>query len=149
MSKKKPKAKVNSSHQVIKDLADLLVTRLKAEGFTILRYDAYSTSSVYLKLDYGVSNSIRISDHTGKQHLAYRYNIGAEVTSQYQRLSKNKSYNMFFYPLAEVEQLITHILADRQEKLDKYGEDRYRSFMDKNLRENKDAKGFWADAKLQ
>ena len=50
-----------------KALADSLSERFLAEGFTVHRYDAYSTSSVYLKLDCGMCNSIRISDHRGKK----------------------------------------------------------------------------------
>lgn len=64
-----------------KALADSLSERFLAEGFTVHRYDAYSTSSVYLKLDCGMCNSIRISDHRGKKHLAYRYNIGPWIKS--------------------------------------------------------------------
>ena len=39
-----------------KALADSLSERFLAEGFTVHRYDAYSTSSVYLKLDCGMCN---------------------------------------------------------------------------------------------
>ena len=63
----------------LKDLADEICTRLLKEGFIIYRYDAYSSNSVYLKLDFGVSHSIRISDHEGKRHLHYRYNIGSHI----------------------------------------------------------------------
>ena len=66
-----------------KALADSLSERFLAEGFTVHRYDAYSTSSVYLKLDCGMCNSIRISDHRGKKHLAYRYNIGPWIKKRW------------------------------------------------------------------
>ena len=37
------------------------------EGKVIIhRYDAYSTNSIYLKFDYRVAKSLRISDHPGK-----------------------------------------------------------------------------------
>ena len=48
------------------NLADYIAKRLISEGFTVQRYNAYTTNSIYLKLDYGVCNSIRISDHPGK-----------------------------------------------------------------------------------
>ena len=57
-------------------LAESIARKLIAEGFIVQRYGAYTTSSIYLKLDYGVCNSIRISDHPGKRYLKYRYNIG-------------------------------------------------------------------------
>ena len=71
---------MNNAKQ-IKDIADKLVSALGRKGFIIQRYDAFKTDSVYLKLDYGVCNSIRISDHPGKQNLQYRYNviIGGEL----------------------------------------------------------------------
>lgn len=52
-----------------KELADYLCKRLIAEGFAVQRYDAYKTDSIYLKLDFGVCNSIWISDHLGKRYL--------------------------------------------------------------------------------
>lgn len=61
------------------EIADYLSEELKNNGFTVHRYDAFSTKSIYLKLDYGVCNSIRISDHNGKKYLKYRYNIGEGI----------------------------------------------------------------------
>ena len=57
----------------IRDLATEVAQKLVEAGFVVHRYNAYSTQSVYLKLDYGVANSIRISDHKGKEKLSYRY----------------------------------------------------------------------------
>lgn len=63
---------VISQAVTIQSIADSLIHTLSQAGFTIQRYDASTTDSIYLKLDYGVGNSIRIS---GKKHLNYRYNI--------------------------------------------------------------------------
>lgn len=57
------------SNSIITQVADTLCRRLLSAGFIVHRYDAYSTNSIYLKLDCGVCNSIRISDHTGKSYL--------------------------------------------------------------------------------
>ena len=91
---------VEYNNQAVKNKADAIVSILKDKGFVIQRYDAYSTDSVYLKLDYGVCNSIRISDHEGKKHLCYRYNmiIGGEnniVEEKYIRyyFNENKVYD--------------------------------------------------------
>ena len=65
---------MNEKKKAIRDLAAYVCDRL-AGKVVIHRYDAYSTNSVYLKFDYGVGNSLRISDHKGKKHLAYRFNI--------------------------------------------------------------------------
>ncbi|WP_181879268.1 hypothetical protein [Levilactobacillus brevis] len=47
----------------------------QSQGIKVMRYDAYSTNSVYLKLDYGLLYTLRISDHPGKRYLAYRFNV--------------------------------------------------------------------------
>lgn len=52
----------------VKDLAAYVCDKL-AGKVLIHRYDAYSTNSVYLKFDYGLGNSLRLSDHTGKAGL--------------------------------------------------------------------------------
>ena len=56
------------------DVAAAVIKRLIGK-VVIHRLDAYSTNSIYLKFDYGIVNSLRISDHEGKKHLSYRYNI--------------------------------------------------------------------------
>ena len=48
-----------------KEIANILIKNLLNRNFTVHRYNAYSTSSIYLKLDYGLSCGIRISDHPG------------------------------------------------------------------------------------
>lgn len=48
------------------EICNKIIDFLLDNGFSVLRYDAYSTNSIYLKLDYGVCYSIRISDHPGK-----------------------------------------------------------------------------------
>ena len=52
---------------------------LLEKGFIVQRYDSVTTNSIYLKLDYGMCNSIRISDHKGKKHLSYMYNLRSDI----------------------------------------------------------------------
>ena len=66
---------VISQAVTIQSIADSLIHTLSQAGFTIQRYDASTTDSIYLTLDYGVGKSIRFSNHTGMKHLNYRYNI--------------------------------------------------------------------------
>lgn len=125
--------------------ASLLINELLDRGFVIQRYDAYSTSSIYLKLDYGVCNSIRIGDHPGKKYLNYRYNIGPCTLKPYRT---EKPYTRYFYPEKMVYELIQLIEAERSEKLLKYGERNYRNFMKKNREQGKGKQGFWQQARL-
>lgn len=124
-----------------------LVKELKKQGFTVQRYDAYSTNSIYLKLDFGVCNSIRISNHNGKGHLSYRYNL--LTCCPYPLKSKNKKgFYRYYYPMEETDQLMKQILADRFKKMNRYGKRNYESYMTQNKEQGKNKKGFWQQAKI-
>lgn len=128
----------------IKTMADKIVQALRGKGFVIQRYDAYSTSSVYLKLDYGVCNTIRISDHEGKKHLCYRYNVifGGETNIV------EEKYMRYYFNENTVVGMLNQILFDKAQKIKKYGQTGYKNFMIKNMRDHSNDKGFWKDAKL-
>ena len=116
-----------------------------AEGFTVQRYNAYTTNSIYLKLDYGVCNSIRISDHPGKKYLKYRYNIGSFVKEY--RKEKDK-FDRFYYRADKSKNMIKKIIEDREAKKSRYGEDAYIRLMQKSKSENAGTLGFWSKAVL-
>lgn len=127
-----------------KELADYLCRRLIAEGFTVQRYDAYKTDSIYLKLDFGVCNSVRISDHPGKRYLKYRYNIGSFVKEY--RYKNKRGFPRIYFCQDQAETLIERILKDRESKLKRYGADRYRRYAEENRVKNSQKKGFWRQA---
>ena len=79
----------------VKDLAAYVCDKL-AGKVLIHRYDAYSTNSVYLKFDYGLGNSLRLSDHTGKAGLNYRFNIITTMKSL--GIDTSGEYPRFYYP---------------------------------------------------
>ena len=125
------------------NIADYIQSKLLEYGFKIQRYNAYSTNSIYLKLDYGVCNSIRISDHKGKAYLKYRYNIGKYVEEYVHTVDK---FDRYYYSPAEIESLIAKIQDDRDKKIMRYGIDRYGKLMSKSRAENQTNKGFWRQA---
>lgn len=133
--------------QEIKEIADKLVTRLKAQGFIVQGYEAMSTNSIYLKLDYGVANSIRISDHKGKKHLDYRYNVLTTQKKKMEQMS-GKGFRRYYYPPSMLTAMLRDICKHKQEKLEKYGKDSYDYFMKKNIETGENKAGFWAQAKL-
>lgn len=114
-------------------------------GFVVQRYDAYSTASVYLKLDYGVCNSIRISDHAGKKYLKYRYNIGPFVKW---RKTVVDRYERHYFPPDQAKELLIKIRRDRETRQRAYGQVRYRELMEQNRKEKESLKGFWRQAYL-
>ncbi|OMF38805.1 hypothetical protein BK133_00965 [Paenibacillus sp. FSL H8-0548] len=131
--------------QDIKRYTKMIIDAAKKMGFTVQRYDAYSTNSVYLKLDYGVSNSIRISDHKGKKHLSYRFNLLTNLDKGY---VSNGEHLRNYYSPADFEKLLHDIQVNRDNLISRYGEVGYKNFMNKNKFENANKKGFWSQAKL-
>ena len=131
--------------RTIDELAEEVVNRLKSVGFIVLRYDAYSTDSIYLKLDYGMSNTIRISDHRGKSYLKYRYNLLTYIEEQYVEMDK---YPRYYYPEDDLLFMIDKIIFDRNCKMIKYGTHNYLRYMEESKRKHRDDKGFWSKARL-
>lgn len=124
------------AQQVIKALQDKVI---------IHRYDAYSTASIYLKFDYGVANSLRISDHPGKAHLAYRFNIGLQVEEPYH--DRHKGFRRDYYPVSATEQCIADILTSRRDRLERYHD--YSAVLRKAYAESREAtSGFFSHCYL-
>lgn len=133
-----------SKSETSKRAAEFLIEKLKESGFKVMRYDAYTTNSIYLKVDDGVVGTIRISDHNGKKHLRYKYNL-IKGGSHYSR--EDKGITRYYFPMKEIELLVSKVLYDRQVLLKKYGQNSYNSFMEKNRDKGKESKGFWQQAK--
>lgn len=129
----------------LNQIAERLIDRLLECGFVIQRYDAYSTNSIYLKLDYGVGNSIRIGDHRGKAGLQYRYNIGPNIQKYH---IKNDRYLRYYFPADEAERLASLIEEERIQKIRKYGTKNYFMYMECNKEEGRTKPGFWQRAHL-
>ena len=129
----------------LENLADSIVNRMVGEGFIVQRYDAKTIDSIYLKLDHGVCNSIRVSSHAGKKHLKYRYNIGPYIDGFH--VVKDK-YDRFYYPADGLEDMIVKIMEDRELKLSRCGCESYAEYMLKNKNDKAGSPGFWREAVL-
>ena len=127
----------------IKDLAIKVQNRLLDEGFIVHRYDSYSTNSIYLKLDYGVANSIRISDYKGKRYLSYRYNL-CDVHSF--KIDNSGEFTKLLFLYDEWDEMINTIISNKTDKINKYGENLYDKFIIENKKKSKIKKGFWSGA---
>lgn len=130
----------------LNDIADAVIEKLRGKVI-IHRYDSYSTNSIYLKFDYGVANSLRISDHDGKKYLKYRYNI---LESMSDKSSKKECYRsgfqMIFYSPAMVNACCRDILTAKAEKEQKYIS--YEAVVNVAKEKSIGQRGFWSDAKL-
>lgn len=87
-----------------RETADEIQEKLLDMGFTVHRLDSFTTNSVYLKVDCGVCHSIRVSDHRGKKHLKYRYNIGSYVRKF---RSVHDMHRRYYFTVDEVDRRTT------------------------------------------
>lgn len=125
-------------------LAERIIKKLKLKGVNVLRYDSRSSRSIYLKFDYGMAFSLRISDHPSrKKHLKYRYNL---LTSN-DKVRIPRSDKRYYYRPSQLSNLLYKILKERQKKQAKYG-NKYHEFMAINKLNLGDCKnGFWKSCK--
>lgn len=116
------------------DIVNILVPKLLDMNFIVHRYNSHSTSSIYLKLDYGVCCGIRIADHPGKKKYHYRFNVFKDYKGD--KVIKRGNLISYFFTFEEIPQLLERIKIERDIKIEKYGIDNYKEYMDKNLKEN-------------
>lgn len=122
---------------------DWLIKQARKEGIVVMRYDAITTNSTYLKLDDGVLGTLRVSDHKGRDKLKYKYNL--TLGSIREQKYENRTVQVFA-PFQDIELLWQRILSDRQELAYKYGSS-YEQYMRKNREQNQGKAGFWSKAK--
>lgn len=126
-------------------LADEIAQALIAEGFSVHRYDSASTESIYLRLDWGACNSVRVSDHPGHLHARCRYNIGPYIS---EAIETEEEYPRFYWPERDTAALVAKCRADRDARIGWNGEEGYRNIIRKKKREAKRAdRGFWTLAR--
>lgn len=108
-------------------IAKILIKRLLEKNFIIHRYNSHSTSSIYLKLDYGLSCGIRIADHLGKKKYHYRFNVIKNYKGD--KVVVRDNLVSFYFNHNELEDVIEKVVEERQKKVDKYGIDNYNRYM--------------------
>ena len=107
-----------------KQIAKILVSKLQDMGFVVHRYDAITTNSIYLKLDYGVCCGIRIADHNGKKKYHYRFNVVKGYCGD--KIIYFKNLISYFYTFEELPQLLNMVKNERESKIKKYGFENYK-----------------------
>jgi hypothetical protein len=124
-----------------------IITELKKYGLVIQMYEASTSNSIYLKLDYGIAGSIRISDHhSHKAEFPYRYNI-LKYFSEPMEIATLSGQKQFFYSWKDVNLLIEHILKERLVRRKTNGIYQYNALMYKSRADNKRKAGFWRTCK--
>lgn len=129
----------------IKEIAEYLQNKFIENGFIVHRYDAHSTCSIYLKLDYGVMHSIRISNHKGKEKLSYKY----EINYTFGRCGWYKDEKGFWrycctLKKEDIDNLVNMIIEDKIGKQQIYD---YDKILEEYKEKSKNAVGFWQKCK--
>lgn len=77
-------------------------------------YKARISSSVYLKLDYGICSALRISNHSHKSKYEYKFCLRVDVNGVYKNIGKSSSYT---YGVDRVNFMLRVIIATRKSRL--------------------------------
>ena len=117
------------------DVANILIEKLLDMGFIVHRYNSHSTSSIYLKLDYGLSCGIRIADHPGKKKYSYRFNVIKDYGND--KVINKDGLICYFYNFNELDNMLQAVQKERQDKINKYGINNYNLYMKKEKQVNK------------
>lgn len=111
------------------DVVNILLPKLLDMGFIVHRYNAHSTSSIYLKLDYGVACGIRIADHPGKKKYHYRFNVIKDYKGDKVILKDGLICN--FFDFNELNAVLLSAQKEKQTKLNRYGFKNYQMYMER------------------
>lgn len=122
------------------EVTNILVSKLLDMGFIVHRYNSHSTSSIYLKLDYGLSCGIRIADHPGKKKYSYRFNVIKDYSGD--KVILKDDLICRFYDFDELDSVLNAIQQEKQEKINKYGLKNYQRYMEREKNENELFKRF-------
>ncbi|WP_334427195.1 MULTISPECIES: hypothetical protein [unclassified Levilactobacillus] len=134
--------------KAVRRVANTMVRFFQSYGIKVMRYNSYSTSSIYLKLDYGMLYTMRISDHRGKKGLNYRYNIIKGFHGQrYEPTDWGWKREFIAINPDKLNRMCVDILTMRADKLRKLGPYGYQAEMDYRQAKNSNNKGFWQQAK--
>ena len=110
------------------DVVNFLVEKLLAMGFIVHRYNAHSTNSIYLKLDFGLACGIRIADHLGKKKYSYRFNVIKDYKGN--KVIVKDGLICRFYDFNELENVLDAVKKEKKEKVNKYGLRNYKMYME-------------------
>lgn len=110
------------------EIADILTQKLIDLNFIVHRYNSKTTSSIYLKLDYGLACGIRIADHKGKEKYRYRFNVMKDYKGD--KAVLKDGLISYFYDFSELDIVIDAVQQEKQKKLNKYGIANYQKYME-------------------
>lgn len=128
-------------------LANYVAQELISKDCIVHRCNSVTTSSIYLKADYGLAGSIRIADHKGKKNLNYRFNLLSKQGGTHVECIEGKVCDRHYYCYGSVDAMIYDILKFKSYRVHKYGGlQQYIEIMSKEKLKTKGIDGFWSKA---
>lgn len=121
---------MKNEQNIAKDISN----KLKELGFIVHRYDAHSTNSIYLKIDFGLCCGIRIADHEGRKKYHYRFNVFKDYKGD--KIILRDNLISYFYTFDEIPELIEDVKKEKEDKLKRYGFDSYKKYMENESKSN-------------
>lgn len=133
--------------KALNKIAKQMIKELKKHGITIQYYHAITSNSIYLKLDYGMAHSVRISDHHGNNKLRYRYNVS--LNSNFKKVTRvpNKAGYRYYAPPDRIGELVKLIVRERYSRMKFLTKERYEKEMQITYLQNEGRNGFWSKYK--
>ena len=120
-------------------LANMIIKYVKKHNIHILRYNAKSSESIYLKFDYGLAGTLRISAHLSKSDLNYTFNLIKGLLEPYTESIKKDNTTIYRYYYTE--KLATNLAKDivryKEYRQNKYGEQKYKNLLSKKANYSK------------
>lgn len=128
----------------IQESADYVQQRLLRKEYTVHRYESITTLSIYIKVDYGVGETIRISDHIGKINKNCKFNLDVTKLGKRKGVIDSIYGARTFYTLDNIDRMVNDIIKHRNNKVGNYGGiEKYLQAVN-NAKENRNMSGgFW------
>ena len=98
-----------------------ICSKLAGENFTIHFHESIQSNSAHIKLDYGLQNTIRISDTPGPKHYGYKFNVVVGLRqSHYIDFDGHKRY---YYSVEDMDEMLDNIVKQRNSRVYYAGEE--------------------------
>lgn len=123
------------------DIMNYLLEKLDEKRFILYYLPAYTTSSRYIKLDFGICKSIRIADHKGIEKYKYTFNLMIGLDKSYEEDGR------YYYCLKDTDKMISDIVKYRDNLLNEYGFKYYDMMVEYKKQMLRKRKGFWEKCK--
>lgn len=106
------------------DIANKIIKNLQVHNIKCYIWHEATTGSVYLRFEDNRMCSIRIGNHSGRDHLKYKYNLRSDIPIKQKRWVKDSGVWRCYIPLNQWKELIP-ILIERSEQIKTWEESKF------------------------